>query len=68
MATVKHVIHENDVVELRTPIGKWPAGRIGAVVSDYGDVKLIEITDERGTMLDLVQVPETQLDLITKHS
>jgi hypothetical protein len=68
MAPVKHAIHENDVVELRQPIGDWPAGRIGAVVSDYGDIKLIEITDERGRMLDLVQVPEAQLELITKHS
>jgi len=68
MATVEHAIGEHDYVELRGGIGAWPAGRRGTVVSDYGDVKLIEISDERGAMLDLIQVPETGLKLITKHS
>lgn len=68
MATVKQAIRENDVVEMLEAVGRWPAGRIGAVVSDYGDVKLIEIADERGEMLDLVQVPEPRLRLISKHS
>jgi hypothetical protein len=68
MATVKHAIGEHDYVELRDPVGRWPSARRGAVVSDYGEVKLIEISDERGAMLDLIQVPETGLKLITKHS
>jgi hypothetical protein len=68
MATVKHAINENDHVGLRNPIGAWPAGRTGTVVSDYGDVKLVEISNDRGETLDLIQVPETQLDLIAKYS
>lgn len=43
-------------------------GRLGAIVSDYGDVKLVEIADEEGVMLDLIQVPEPRLKLISKHS
>jgi hypothetical protein len=40
------------------------------VVSDYGDVKLVEISDpdDFGAMLDLIQVPEQRLTLISKHS
>jgi hypothetical protein len=68
MATVKHAIGEHDYVELRDPVGRWPSGHRGAVVSDYGDVKLIEISDARGVALDFIQVPETGLRLITKHS
>ncbi|MGH2983677.1 MAG: hypothetical protein ACRDK5_05425 [Solirubrobacterales bacterium] len=54
MATVKHPITECDVISLSEPVGKWPAGTIGAVVSDYGETKLVEIADERGKALDLV--------------
>jgi len=68
MATLEHAIREHDVIELLQPIGKWPQGVLGAVVSDYGDAKLIEISDERGQMLDLVQVPEAQFKLVTKYS
>jgi len=68
MATVKQALRENDVVELVDSIGRWPAGRLGAVVSDYGDVKLVEITDEEGVMLDLIQVDEPRLKLISRHS
>lgn len=68
MATVQHRIKENDVIELREAVGLWPAGTIGAVVSEQGDAKLIEIADERGQMLDLVSVLEPRLKLIAKHS
>jgi hypothetical protein len=68
MATVKHAIGEHDVIELLNPIGRWPVGRIGAVVSDYGAVKLVEISDQNGVALDFVQVPEAQLKLVAKHS
>lgn len=67
MATVKQAIGEHDVIELLDPIGGWPAGRIGAVVSDHGDSKLIEIADDRGITLDLVEVPEERLRLVAKH-
>lgn len=39
MTAAKDVIKENDVVELRDPVGKWPAGTIGAVVSERGEAK-----------------------------
>jgi hypothetical protein len=68
MATVKHAIGEIDVVELRQAFGKWPAGTSGTVVSDHGKIKLIEISDEEGQMLDLISVPESQLKLTTKYS
>jgi hypothetical protein len=68
MATVKHAIGEIDVVELLKPVGKWPAGTRGAVVSDHGDVKLVEIADEQGVMLDLISVAEPRLKLIAKYS
>jgi hypothetical protein len=68
MATVKHAIGEHDYIELLDRIGKWGFGTTGTVVSDYGDVKLVEISDDRGVMLDLIQVPEDRLRLITKHS
>lgn len=68
MATVKHAIGEIDVVELLKPVGKWPAGTRGAVVSDHGDVKLVEISDDQGQMLDLISVAEPRLKLIAKYS
>jgi hypothetical protein len=68
MAIVKQAIEEHDVIELLDPIGKWPAGRVGAVVGDYGAVKLIEIADDRGVMLDLIQAAEDRLKLVAKHS
>jgi hypothetical protein len=68
MASVKHAIGEHDVVELLDRVGEWTAGTAGAVVSDHGDSKLIEISDDRGAMLDLIEVAEDRLRLITKHS
>jgi hypothetical protein len=68
MATVKHAIGEHDVIELLDRVGGWPAGKTGAVVSDYGEVKLVEIADENGVALDFVQVPEARLKLVAKHS
>jgi hypothetical protein len=67
MAIVKHAIEEHDVIELLDPVGKWPAGRIGAVVGDYGAVKMVEIADDHGVMLDFIQVAEDRLRLIAKH-
>lgn len=68
MASVKHAIGEHDVVELLDGVGKWTSGTAGAVVSDHGDSKLIEISDDRGVMLDLIEVAEDRLRLITKYS
>jgi hypothetical protein len=74
MTIVKQAIHENDVVALTQVVdkvegvGRWPAGTIGAVVSEHGEHKLIEITDEYGLTLDLISQTEDQLKLIAKHS
>ena len=67
MASVKHAIGENDFIELLDFVGKWTPGTTGTVVSDHGDSKLVEISNERGVMLDLVEVAENRLRLITKH-
>ena len=68
MATVKTRISENDYVELSRSLGDWSAGTRGTAVSDYGSWKLIEISDEQGQMLDLVEVAEADLKLISPHS
>jgi hypothetical protein len=68
MATVKQAIKEIDVVSFVEEIGEWPAGTTGTVVIDYGDVKMVEISNERGEVLDLPLVPVEKLDLIAKHS
>lgn len=67
MATVKHAIRENDVVELLQPAGRWPAGTSGTVVSEHGEDMLIEISDSQGQMLELISQSEPQLKLIAKH-
>lgn len=63
MATVKHVISEHDVVMLRHPVGAWPAGTIGAVVSVYDDTLLVEIPGPAGKTLDTIQVAADRLEL-----
>ncbi len=75
MATgVKQTIGEHDYVELTEPIdksegvGTWPAGTRGAVISDFGGHKMIDISDEQGVPLDMPVVPATKLKLIAKHS
>jgi hypothetical protein len=68
MASVKHAIGENDFIELLESIGKWAPGTTGTVVSDHGESKLIEISDDRGVMLDLIEVAEDRLRLVTKYS
>jgi hypothetical protein len=67
MATATR-ISENDYVELIRPIGRWSAGIRGTAVGDYGAWKLIEISDEQGQMLDLVDVAEADLRLISQRS
>jgi hypothetical protein len=57
IATVRPDIAKHAVVALSEPIGTWPVGTRGTVVSDYGQPKLVEISDDNGATLDLVQVP-----------
>ncbi len=75
MATIEQqAIGEVDVVAFERPIkkvdgiGNWPTGTTGAVVSDYGDVKEVEIVGDSGEALDFVIVPVEHLKLIEKHS
>lgn len=68
MASVKQTIHDNDVVALRYRVGRWRAGTIGAVVSERGEHKLIEIADEQGVMQEFISQPESALELVSKHS
>jgi hypothetical protein len=49
-------------------IGQWPAGTEGTVVSDYGDHKEVEISDDMGVALDFLTVPVEQLELKIKYS
>lgn len=67
MAVVKHAIKENDVVELLDGVDKWPPGTGGTVISERGEWKLIEISDEGGVALDYVSAPEPRLRLLAKH-
>lgn len=65
MATVKHVIEENDVVALREPVGAWPAGTVGTAISIYDGGALVEISEDRppGEALDMIDVPFAMLEL-----
>jgi hypothetical protein len=71
MDAVTQAINESDYVALTDPVrktegsGKWPAGTTGTVVIDYGEVKLVEISS-RGLIQDVIEVPERQLELVTK--
>lgn len=68
MAVAKIRIAENDYVELRKHVGAWPPGTRGTALSDHGPSKLIEVSDDEGQMLDLFEIPESQLRLIEKYS
>jgi hypothetical protein len=67
MALIQTLITENDYVELKRPIGNWPAGTRGTAVSDHGASKLVEISDDQGQELDMFEVAEEDLKLITQH-
>ncbi len=59
--------HESDIVKLRESVDGWPAGTIGAVVSEYPHSALVEIaTDdpERGMLEDLISAPYEQLQVV----
>jgi hypothetical protein len=62
---VAHAISEHSVVALREAVHGWPAGTVGTVVSDYGEVMLVEVASETGKALEFVQVPIAKLEL--KH-
>jgi Domain of unknown function (DUF4926) len=71
---VKHRIGEHDVVAFTEAVekaesaGTWPAGTKGAVISDFGDHKMIDVANDRGETLDMPIVPVEKLKLVSKHS
>ena len=74
MATIEQrAIGEVDVVAFERPIkkvdgvGNWPTGTEGTVLSDYGNMKEVEISNDSGEALDYVIVPVEHLKLIEKH-
>ena len=60
---VAHAISEHSVVRLHDAVHGWPAGTIGTVVSDYGEVVLVEVASETGKALEFVRVPVAQVEL-----
>ncbi len=66
MAAVRRAIRAGDGVELIGAVGRWPAGTSGTVISDYGNVKLVEIGDGQGVALIYVSVPEPRLKLVDR--
>jgi hypothetical protein len=62
--------HEYDTVKLLESVEGWPAGTIGAVVSEYPESALIEIaTDDpkRGMLENLISAPYDQLLVISSR-
>jgi|HubBroStandDraft_2_1064218.scaffolds.fasta_scaffold383789_2 hypothetical protein len=72
--TVNSKIGEHDVVALTDTItkaentGTWPAGTKGAVISDFGDHKMVDIANEQGETLDMPIIAVEKLELVSKHS
>jgi hypothetical protein len=67
MAVAPSKIAEHDVVSLKRSIGGWPPGTLGTALIDHGRSKLVEISDEHGRELDLLEVAEGDLELIEHY-
>lgn len=67
MPTVNQSIGEVDVVSFTEAINGWPSGTRGAVVHDFGEMKMVEISNDRGETLDLPVVSVEKLRLESKH-
>jgi hypothetical protein len=50
-----------DVVELQAASGRWPAGTEGTVLEARDSVALVEIADDRGHTLDILELPKRVL-------
>jgi len=61
MASVKHAISEHDTVVLLQPVGTWPAGTRGAVISVYDEAVLVEIVGPGGETLETVPAQGLQI-------
>jgi hypothetical protein len=53
----EHDLHQLEVVELEAESGRWPIGTRGTIVELADSTVLVEIADDRGHTLDLVEVP-----------
>jgi hypothetical protein len=67
MGLTRSSIEENDYVVLTIEVGKWPAGTRGTAVFDHGEVKLVQVLDDRGQELDMFIVPNENLKLVARH-
>lgn len=55
-----------DVVALRAASGRWPIGKVGTVVEDFGDQIIVEISDDQGRGLDFLDLPPEAVALVEK--
>ena len=70
MATIKHAIEEHDVVAARVPVGAWPVGTSGTVVSLYDGAALVEVAEDDpplSALDNLLTVPLEGLELRWSH-
>ncbi len=65
METSKRAIEEHDVVRFLAPIGRWPAGTKGTVISVHPDVMLVEMNGEADSCLDLMVYAPIELLEVT---
>lgn len=68
MTQLSEQIREIDVVSFKEAVDQWPPGTRGTVVADYGDHKMVEISNDRGEGLDFPIVPVSNLKLEHKYS
>lgn len=57
-----------DVVALRVAVGRWPVGTTGTVVDEADDWSMVEISDDDGRTLELVDAPKRALTVVTRPS
>jgi hypothetical protein len=50
-------LHRLEVVELEAERGRWPIGTRGTIVELADSAALVEIADDRGHTLDLIEIP-----------
>jgi hypothetical protein len=60
MSTAQNLIGEHDEVVLLRPVGRWPAGTRGTVLSNHPDYKIVEMPgiEEAVDDEDLDYMPE----------
>jgi hypothetical protein len=59
------MIEEHDVVRFLAPVGRWPAGTKGTVISVHPGAMLVEMSGEADSCLDLMEyVPVELLEVI----